>query len=82
MARLHGGQNVAATHFLSENEDFLSSDEKFDLLTDFGMYLEAASAAFSVKNIEGLTILEKLCAGTDRQLLQTISGYKAKLLNK
>ena len=46
------------------------------------MYLEAAAAAFSVKNIEGLTTLEKLCAGTDRQLLQTISNYKAKLLNK
>ena len=68
--------------FLSENEDFLSSDEKFNLLTDFGMYVEAAAAAFSVKNIEALSSLEEICAGRDRQLLQTISNYKAKLINK
>ena len=35
LVRLHGGQDVAAKQFLSENEDFLSSDEKFNLLTDF-----------------------------------------------
>ena len=82
LVKLHGGQDVAAKQFLSENEDFLSSDEKFNLLTDFGMYVEAAAAAFSVKNVEALTTLEEMCAGKDRQLLQTISNYKAKLINK
>ena len=78
----HGDQNIAAQQFLSENEDFLSADEKFDLLTEFGMYIEAANAAFSVRNIEALTSLEEMCAGRDRELLQKIANYKAKLISK
>ena len=82
LVKTHGGQDVAARQFLSENEDFLSSDEKFNLLTDFEMYVEAAAAAFSARNIDALTSLEEICAGKDRQLLQTIANYKAKLINK
>ena len=80
--RQHGGQDVAAKQFLSENEDFLSSEEKFTLLTDFGMYVEAAASAFSVKNLDALNSLEKMCEGRDRQILQTIANYKSRLLNK
>ena len=82
LVRQHGGQDVAAKQFLSENEDFLSSEEKFTLLTDFGMYVEAAASAFSVKNLEALNNLERMCEGRDRQILQTIANYKSKLINK
>ena len=81
LVKQHGGQDVAAKHFLSEN-DFLSSEEKINLLTDFGMYAEAAAAAFSVRNMEALTSLEEMVAGKDRHLLQIITNYKAKLISK
>ena len=82
LVRQHGGQDVAAKQFLSENEDFLSNEEKFTLLTDFGMYVEAAASAFSTKNLEALNNLERMCEGRDRKILQTIANYKSKLINK
>ncbi len=54
---------------------------QFNLLTEFGMYLEAASTAFSVKNLEALNSLESICIGRD-DILKMISSYKAKLVSK
>jgi len=45
------------------------------------MYLEAASTAFSVKNLEALNTLESLSVGRD-DVLKMISSYKAKLVSK
>ena len=82
LAKLHGGQDVAAQQFLSENDDFLSGEEKINVLTDFGMFAEAAAAAFSARNVDALTSLEEMCMGKDRGLLQKIANYKAKLISK
>jgi hypothetical protein len=49
--------------------------------TEFGMYLEAASTAFSVKNLEALNTLEVICVGRD-DVIKMISSYKAKLISK
>jgi hypothetical protein len=45
------------------------------------MYLEAASTAFSVKNLEALNTLEVICVGRD-DVIKMISSYKAKLISK
>ena len=76
LAKLHGGQE-AANAFLSE--EFLNNEERFNLLSEFGMYVEAASAAFAGKNMEALTTLEAICAGKD-DVMKSIQAYKAKLL--
>ena len=72
----HGGQEEAIK-FISE--DYLNHEDRFNLLSDFGMYAEAASAAFASKNIEALKSLEEHCIGKD-DILKTISNYKSKLI--
>ena len=76
LARKHGGQE-AANEFLSD--EYLNNEDRYNLLSEFGMYVEAASAAFAGKNMEALTSLEALCAGRD-DILKSIQGYKAKLI--
>lgn len=49
--------------------------------TEFGMYIEAAATAFSVKNLDALNTLEAVCVGRD-DVIRTISSYKAKLISK
>ena len=76
LVKEHGGQEEAIK-FISE--DYLNHEDRFNLLSDFGMYAEAASAAFASKNIEALKSLEEHCIGKD-DILKTISNYKGKLL--
>ena len=76
LARQHGGQ-MAANEFMSE--EYLNNEDRFNLSSEFGMYVEAASAAFAGKNVEALTSLEALCAGKD-DILKSIQSYKAKLI--
>ena len=76
LVKEHGGQEEAIK-FISE--DYLNHEDRFNLLSDFGMYAEAASAAFASKNIEALKSLEELCIGKD-DILKTISNYKGKLI--
>ena len=71
-----GGQ-MAANEFMSE--EYLNNEDRFNLSSEFGMYVEAASAAFAGKNVEALTSLEALCAGKD-DILKSIQSYKAKLI--
>ncbi len=61
------------------SEEYLNNEDRFNLFSEFGLYLEAASAAFAGKNIDALTSLESMCAGRD-DILKSISGYKAKLI--
>ena len=77
LAREHGGQEAANEFLVSE--EYLNNEDRFNLSSEFGMYFEAASAAFAGKNLEALTSLEALCAGRD-DILKSIQGYKAKLI--
>ena len=77
LAREHGGQEAANEFLVSE--EYLNNEDRFNLSSEFGMYFEAASAAFAGKNVEALTSLEALCAGRD-DILKSIQGYKAKLI--
>ena len=76
LANEHGGQE-AAKQFLSE--EYLDHEDRFNLFSEFGMYLEAASAAFAGKNLEALNSLEGVCVGRD-DILKTVQNYKAKLI--
>jgi hypothetical protein len=76
LVREHGGQE-AAQQFLSE--EYLNNEDRFNLLSEFGLYVEAASAAFAGKNMEALNSLEAMCAGRE-DVLKSIAGYKAKLI--
>lgn len=78
LAKQHGGQN-AANDFLTE--EYLSHEDRYTLSKEFGMYLEAASAAFAWKNMEALTHLEALSVGRE-DVIKAIQGYKAKLLGR
>jgi hypothetical protein len=53
----------------------------FVFQTEFGMYLDAAATAFSVRNVEALNSLEAICVGRD-DVIKMISSYKAKLISK
>ena len=69
-----------AREFLTE--EFVSSTaERVDLLTEFGMFLEAANAAFSAKSVDLLNGVEAVCAGRD-DILKTIANFKTRLLTK
>ena len=76
LANEHGGQE-AAKQFLSE--EYLDHEDRFNLFSEFGMYLEAASAAFAGKNLEALNSLGGVCVGRD-DILKTVQNYKAKLI--
>ena len=58
----------------------LAKDKNEILFSEFGMYVEAAKAAFDWKNVEALTSLEAMCVGRD-DILKSIHGYKTKLLS-
>ena len=49
--------------FLSE--EYLNNEDRYNLFSEFGMYVEAAKAAFDWKNVEALTSLEAMCVGRD-----------------
>ena len=76
LANQHGGPE-AAKAFLSE--EFLNNEDRYNLLSEFGMYVEAAKAAFDWKNLDALTSLEAMCVGGD-DILKSIQGYKTKLI--
>ena len=76
LANQHGGPE-AAKMFLSE--EFLNTEDRYNLFSEFGMYVEAAKAAFDWKNLDALTSLEAMCVGRD-DILKSIQGYKTKLI--
>ena len=76
LVKEHGGKE-AANEFLSE--EYLNHQDRFNLFSEFGMYLEAASAAFAGKNVEALTALERNCVGRD-DILKAVQNYKTKLI--
>ena len=76
LTKQHGGQE-AANEFLSE--EYLNNEDRYNLLSEFGMYVEAAGAAFAWKNMEALSSLESMAVGRE-DILKTIQGYKAKLI--
>ena len=63
--------------FLSHPDFQLNHEDRFNLLSEFGMYDKAAKAAFDAKNIEALSTLETICV--DREILDSIQRYKAEL---
>jgi len=69
-----------AKEFLTE-EFVANHSERFDLFAEFGMFLEAANAAFVAKSLESLTSLEAMAAGRD-DILRSVATFKAKLLAK
>ena len=76
LVKEHGGQEVA-NEFLCE--EYLNHEDRYNLLSEFGMYVEAAKAAFAGKNLDALNYLETNY-GSDSELLKSIQGYKAKLI--
>ena len=77
LANQHGGPE-AAKMFLSE--EYLNNEDRYNLFSEFGMYVEAAKAAFDWKNVDALTSLEAMCVGRD-DILKSIHSYKTKLIS-
>ncbi len=83
-------QVVRIVHDLAGEEkakEFLTEDlvsnytDRVNLFSDFGMFLEAANAAFVAKSLESLTLLEARCMGKE-DVLKAIANFKTRLLTK
>ena len=66
---------------LLTEEFVLQHNERFNLYVEFGMWVEAAQAAFQSKSLESLVSLETLAAGKD-DALRAVAAFKAKLTSK
>ncbi|XP_059091268.1 vacuolar protein sorting-associated protein 16 homolog [Tigriopus californicus] len=73
------GGDAQAKEFL--NDEFLSPNERFDTYAEFGMFFEAAQAAFVAKSLESLNALETMSMGRD-DVIRAISNFKTRLLTK
>ena len=74
------GDERVVREFLTE-EFLTNSSERIDLFAEFGMFVEAANAAFAAKSLESLNALEGVCAGRD-DIIRMINSLKSKLLTK
>ena len=59
------------------NEEYIGPSDRFEVFLKFGMWMEAAKAAFDTKDLDGLNHLERVCRQQD--VLQAVGAFKARL---